>query len=103
MKKIIRTICLFADEITNQDIEKLDKISQILVEKSFSIQTKRVCSPSISKIVELDLKYASDDYIFGVGSLSVEEVHINLNFLVASKAARFNFDWAGEQIIESDV
>jgi len=103
MKKIIRTICLFADEITNQDIEKLDKISQILVEKSFSIQTKRVCSPSISKIIKLDLKYASDDYIFGVGSLSEEELHKNLNSLLACKDTSFNLDLTEKQIIESDV
>ncbi len=30
MEKVIRKICLFTDEITNQDIEKLEKISKAL-------------------------------------------------------------------------
>ncbi|MFH0854651.1 MAG: hypothetical protein V1891_04120 [bacterium] len=35
MAKIIRTICLFTDEITAQDIEKLEKISHLLKENNF--------------------------------------------------------------------
>lgn len=103
MSKIIRTICLFVDEITNQDIEKLDEVSQILVEKNFSIQTKRICSPSINKIIELDSKYVSDDYIFGVGSLSEEKLRKNLNSLLVCKDTSFNLDLAEKQITESDV
>ena len=103
MEKIILAICLFTDEPTNQDIEKLQKISQILVEKNFSIQTKRVCSPSVNKIIEFDSKYASDDYIFGVGPLSEDKLRENLNKLLVCKDTSFNLDLTEKQITESDV
>ena len=103
MNKIIRTICLFTDEPINQDIEKLEKISQILVGKNFSIQTKRICSPSLNKIIELDLKYVSDNYIFGVGSLSEKELRKNLNNLLACKDTSFNLDLTEKEITKSDA
>ena len=39
MEKIIRTICLFSDDVTNQEIEKLEKVSQLLKENNFSFST----------------------------------------------------------------
>ena len=35
--KIIRTICSFKGEPSDKDIEKLGEISQLLIEKNFSI------------------------------------------------------------------
>lgn len=103
MKKIVRTICLFSDTITDQVIEKLEKISQLLTHKNFNIQTKRVCSPSIEEITKLDSKYAGDDYIFSVGSIPEEKLNKNLESLLACKDTSFNLDLTEKQITEKDA
>lgn len=103
MTKIIRTICLFSDQPSNKEIEKLEEISQLLKKKGFLIQTKRICSPSIDKIIELDSKYASDDYIFGVGSFTEEKLHQHFNNLLSCRDTSFSLDLTEKQITKNDV
>ncbi|MFH1657006.1 MAG: DUF711 family protein [bacterium] len=101
--KIIRTVCYFDKEPSPESIKKIDKIANSLIGKGFLIQTKRVCSPSISKIIELDSKYASDSYIFGVGSLQRDEISRRINNLLSCKDTSFNLDLTGKKITIEDA
>lgn len=101
--KIIRTVCYFDKEPSSKSIEKVDKIAKNLIGKGFLVQTKRVCSPSVDKIIKLDSKYASDSYIFGVGSLERNELLRRFNNLFACKDTSFNLDLTEKEIIKEDV
>lgn len=101
--KIIRTICYFDKEPFSGSIEKVDKIAKSLTEKDFLVQTKRVCSSSVDKIINLDEKYASDIYIFGVGSLKRDELLKRLNELLACKDTSFNLDLTEKEITKEDA
>jgi len=101
--KIVRTVCYFDDNPTPASIEKVDKISNVLIKKGFLVQTKRICSLSIEKIVELDAKYASDSYIFGVGSIKEDELSNRFSNLLSCKDTSFNLDLSEKEIIPKDA
>jgi len=101
--KIIRSVCYFDKDPSSGSIERIDKITNDLTEKGFLIQTKRVCSLSVDKIIELDAKYASDIYIFGVGSMRKDEILRRLNDLLACKDTSFNLDLTEKEIAKEDV
>lgn len=101
--KIIRSICYFDREPSSESIEKVDKIANNLTERGFLIQTKRVCSPSVDKIIKLDAKYANDSYIFGLGSIQKNELIRRFDDLIVCKDTSFNLDLTGKEIIEEDV
>lgn len=90
--KIIRTICYFSAEPSNETLSKLDNIGKVLTDKGYEIQTKRVCSKKIGEIIDLDRKYASESYIFGLGSLEREEIRHQLVVLNQTKDTSFNLD-----------
>ncbi|MDD5145240.1 MAG: DUF711 family protein [Candidatus Pacebacteria bacterium] len=101
--KIIRSICYFDKEPSDETIERLDKIAGILTGRGFEIQTKRVCSSSVDKIIELDSKYASNSYIFGIGSLQKDEIRRRFNDVLSCKDTSFNLDLTGREITIDDA
>jgi len=101
--KIIRSICYFNKESSPESIKKIDGIAKNLTEKGFVIQTKRVCSPSIDKIIKLDAKYASDIYIFGVGSIQRDKILERFDNLLACKDTSFNLDLTEKEITKEDA
>ncbi|KKP67533.1 MAG: hypothetical protein UR63_C0012G0018 [Candidatus Roizmanbacteria bacterium GW2011_GWC2_35_12] len=72
--KIIRTICYFQKEPNEEVFQKLDNLEKLFKEKGFEVQTKRLNSPNISKVIELDNIYAAKGYFLSVGSAAKEEV-----------------------------
>jgi len=101
--KIIRTICYFDNDPSSESIGRVDEIANNLTGKGFLIQTKRVCSPSIDKILKLDASYANDTYIFGIGSIQKEELPKQLNGLLDCKDTSFNLDLTKKEIIDEDA
>ncbi len=103
--KIIRTICYFDKNPSSKSIEKVDKVAEALTGRGFEIQTKRVCSPSVSvdEIIKLDSIYASNTYIFGVGSMQKNELLKQLNSLIDCKDTSFNLDLTEEEITKEDT
>lgn len=101
--KIIRTACYFTDQPSSETISKLNQIAEILLQKDFEIQTKRVCSPLSDKIIKLDLSYANDNYIFGIGSVEKNRFPKFLNNLLSCKDISFNVDLTQEKITPNDV
>ncbi|MCX6789511.1 MAG: hypothetical protein NTZ42_02780 [Candidatus Gribaldobacteria bacterium] len=76
MEKIIRTICLFADEITAQGIEKLEKISQVLQGNDFSIQTKRICLSGYNASIK-DQELLEKGILLGLGEQTFQGLKEN--------------------------
>lgn len=101
--KIIRTICYFDKEPSSESIEKVDRIAKSLAEKDFLIQTKRVCSSSVDKIIKLDSEYASDVYIFSIGTIERNELLQQSDKLFACRDTSFNLDLTGKRITEEDI
>jgi len=75
VNKIIRSICWFASDPSEESIDKLKQIEKILSNSGYAIQTKRLCSPAIEKIMVMDKNYAKDGYILGVGSINQKELN----------------------------
>jgi len=101
--KIIRTICCFTKNPTEQTKDRLDYLSSKLLDKGFEVQTRRICSPKINDILKLDKIYANDIYIFGIGEIEIQQIESQWDNLLATKDTSFNLDLTNEEITEKDV
>lgn len=99
--KIIRTICFFTDSPSKESIQKVNDIASILAKKGFLVQTKRICSPSINKVIELDSSNSNNDYVFGLGSLEENKLLSLFNNLSAN--IFFNLDLTKKEITIKDA
>lgn len=97
MTKVIRTICLFSDQVSNQEIEKLEKISQLLKENNFSIQTKRVCLSDYKAQIN-DKELLDKGILLGLGEQTFEESKENLADFLKSENKAINLDLTNENI-----
>ncbi len=102
MPKIIRTICLFTDEITAQDIEKLEKISQLLKENNFSIQTKRICLSHYKTQIN-DKELSDRSILLGLGEQTFKGVKENFADFLKSDNKAINLDLTKENITTEHV
>lgn len=99
--KVIRSICLFEKSPNEKSLQKLDEIESVL-KSEFTIQTKRLCSPDIQRIIELSRKYSNKGYFFGLGAVEKEIIETNLvDFLSAN--VRFNLDLTNKRISLNEV
>lgn len=96
--KIVRTICYFSQNPNSEILSLLDEIAKTLIAKNYEIQTKRICSSSIEKILRLDQKFAGQSCIFSVGTLSYNLLHSQLDKLLSAKDTSFNIDLTKEKI-----
>ena len=101
--KIVRTVCYFSDAPSLKSVGKVDEIAGTLTQRGFLVQTKRVCSPAIDKIIELDSKYANGSYIFGIGSATRDSLLNQLNNLLACRDISFNLDLTEKDITKEDA
>lgn len=102
MTKIIRAICLFSDDVTNQEIEKLEKISQLLKKNDFLIQTKRICLSNYKKQIN-DKELSDKNILLGLGEQSVKELKENFVDFLKSKNKAINLDLTNEDISSEHV
>lgn len=100
--KIIRTICYFTQSPSPETLQLLDKIAEPLVQKGYEIQTKRICSPAVEKVRELDSKFTDNFHCFGIGTQSPQEILNQFDNLYKTKDISFNVDLSQKQIEESD-
>jgi uncharacterized protein (UPF0210 family) len=97
--KIIRTICYFQKDPSEQVFQKLDDLENIFKQDGFEVQTKRLNSPIIEKIIELDKIYSSKGYFLSVGTVGKQ----NINELLNSNNIAFNYDLTKKEIDLEDV
>lgn len=105
MNKIIRSVCYFAEKPKEAILDRAKKISSTLLEKGFDVQTVRICSPDIERILEFDAQFTTESCIFGVGTVAKEKVDDVLErFLSARpKDTSFNIDLTTSAITPTDV
>lgn len=97
MTKIIRSICLFSDEITHTETKKLKEISILLQKNNFTVQTNRICLSSYkSKIDEKTL--FDNNLLLSLGTLSFEQLKKNFSDFLSSKIKSVNLDLTKEKI-----
>jgi len=102
MAKIIRTICLFSDKVSNQEIEKLEKISQLLRGKGFLVQTKRICL-SDYKTPTNDKKLLDKGILLGLGEKSFEKLEANFADFLKSENKAISLDLTNEDITNKHI
>lgn len=97
MKKVVRTICLFLDEITNKDIGLFDEIYDSLKAKGFSIQTKRICLSSYKTQIN-DKGLLNKGVLLGLGEQTSKELKENFADFLKSENKALNLDLTNENI-----
>ncbi len=97
--KIIRTICYFQKDPNDDIFQKLDDLEKLLKEKGFEIQTKRLCSSNVEKVIELDKVYSPKGYFFAVGTIGKDKI----DSLIKTNNIAFNYDLTSKEIDLEDV
>lgn len=97
MAKVIRTICLFSDQVSNQEIEKLEEIPQLLKEKGFSIQTKRICLSDYNTKIN-DRELLDKGILLGLGEQTSKNLKENFADFLKSENKAINLDLTNENI-----
>jgi hypothetical protein len=101
--KIIRSICYFTRDPESETLNSLEKSAELLIKNGFDIQTKRICSPAVEKVIDLDSKLASEGFILSVGTLKLQEAESNLDALLNTKDTSFNVDLTNGEITENTI
>ncbi len=99
--KIVRTICYFSDNPSEQTIGKLDEIEDILVINSFLVQTKRLCSAK--KDIRLLESAIKEELMLSIGSLNIDEAEAKLDDFYTSRNTAFNIDLTSSTIDKRSV
>lgn len=102
IKKIVRSICCFTRDPSEESISKILDIERKLLNNGFSVQTKRLCSPAIEKIIEMDKKYVKEGFIFGIGSVEQEVLDHYFKNLLDCKNTHWNLDLT-DKVTADDV
>lgn len=102
MEKVIRTICLFSDQVSNQEIEKFEKISRLLQEKGFSIQTKRICLSDYKTSIS-DKELLDKGILLGLGEQTFEGLKENFADYLKSENKAISLDLSNEEISKEHV
>lgn len=95
--KIIRSICYFTDNPSEEIGAKLAHIARLLEEKGYLVQTKRVCS-SIKDFVQLEKAINGGANYLSLGTLTYDEAIDQLQNFYTVKNAIFNIDLSHETI-----
>lgn len=102
MAKIIRTICLFTDEITTQDTEKLENIFDLLEGNNFFIQTKRICLSDYKTEIN-DKELFDRGILLGLGEQTLEGLKEHFFDFLRSKNKTINLNLTNENIATEHV
>src|SRR3989338_261747 len=89
--KIVRTICYFSDNPSEQTIGKLDEIEDTLIKNGFLVQTKRLCTAK-KDIRQLESAVKEESMYLSIGSLNIDEAEAKLDDFCSSRNTAFNID-----------
>jgi len=99
LKKIVRSICYFSDEIDPGLFERLHKLTYQLEQNGYEIQTKRVCFTGMS-IKDVDGAIDDDDLFVCVGSLKSSQAQAQLDDFINGGNNHFNLDITSDVTLE---
>jgi hypothetical protein len=102
MKKIIRTICVFSDTASSNEIALLNSISETLQQHNFTIQTKRICLPRYHPDLD-DALLREHNIMVGFGSHSRREFSQILPQFLSAHQRRLTLDLTNGEITSEDI
>ena len=100
--KIIRTICLFDDKITDETKEKLNQIEKLLKDHGFTAQTKRICLPKYLTEAP-DKQLLEQGILLSLGEQNFENLKNNFTDFLRSSNKAINLDLTKENITTAHV
>src|SRR5215813_14896645 len=95
--KVIRTVCLFTERLSEHALAQLDHLARVLANCGFVIQTQRVCSPDIDGVFALD-RQTDKPVLFSIGRQTYDGAQELLSEFLSAKNVSFNVDLTNEQI-----
>lgn len=97
MDKVVRTICLFRQNPSSESLSELSRLGEKITSHGFILQTKRLCSPNISEIFNLDLQ--GDGQIFlSPGKITSNQLSLLFPRFYNTKNVSFNLDLTDTEI-----
>ncbi len=100
--KIIRSLCLFTHQPSEQSIARVKMLAQRLDEGGFTVQTQRLCSPDVDSIFDIDGR-ADGTTFLSVGRLGWEQSIEILDRFCSARNVAFNLDLSNEAISAAHV
>jgi hypothetical protein len=94
--KVVRSVCQFVATPSEQSVVRLRTHAERLETRGFEVQTIRLCSPDLDRILELD-QDGDGSTFFSVGRLGLTEARDGLEKLCAAKNVAFNVDLSDER------
>ncbi len=91
MSKIIRSICLFGQDLTPNVPHQLDEIKSKLLAYGFEVQTVRYCSPFHS-FQQVEQAYGQQIKNLAVGTLTFDQAKSQLTDFLSTDHVSFNLD-----------
>src|SRR4029453_18846938 len=93
--KVIRSVCQFVGTPSEQSVVRLGMWSNRLETRGFTVQTTRLCSPDLDRVLELDQDGDGSPF-YNVGRLGLADARARLDQLCAAKNVAFNVDLTAE-------
>ncbi|HCM51889.1 TPA: hypothetical protein DIS56_02030 [Candidatus Saccharibacteria bacterium] len=94
--KVIRSICLFNDRPTTNDLSRLSELADKFKNIGFEIQTKRICSSNAKIIYDLDR--SNDGTLYSLGELDYGVARKDLDKLLKTNNVSFNVNLTSSDI-----
>src|SRR6266540_4549930 len=93
--KVVRSVCLFVGTPSDQSVLRLRTLAERLETHGFEVQTIRLCSPDLDRVLKLD-RDGDGSTFFSVGRVDLTEARARLETLCAAKNVAFNVEIGGE-------
>jgi len=98
MDKIIRSICYFSKNNLEEIPHKLASIEQKLITAGYTIQTKRICSPSTIKTLN---SLQAPNTLLSAGTLNKAQIRDQFEDFLQAKNVSFNVELCGSDTIDA--
>lgn len=91
LKKIVRSICYFSDEMDTGLFERLQTLAYRLEQNDFEVQTRRVCFGGLT-IQEVDEQVDDSELFISVSSLNRTQAREQFDAFISAGNISFNLD-----------
>jgi hypothetical protein len=92
---VVRSVCQFVGTPSEKSVVRLRALADRLETRGFTVQTTRLCSPDLDRILELD-QHGDGSTFYSVGCLGLVDARARLEQLCAAKNVAFNVDLTNE-------
>lgn len=95
--KIIRTICVFDEDLSDRSTDRVIQLSRKLEERGFEIQTKRVCSEGFG-FKEAEERISNPEVIVSLGNFTSKKMEEKFGEYLETKKVYVNVDLSSGKI-----